>query len=87
MRIWENGARSDPKDDLNLLMVNLYPLHQGTQDGLAGFPFQVVKPVSNARRKVGHLPNDQTELALLSGGLRLGVCLGFQVGDSLVSAV
>ena len=58
MWVGEDGARSNSKDDLDLLVINLYPLYQSTHDGLAGIPFQVVEPVSHARRKVGNLPND-----------------------------
>src|SRR5215470_13005027 len=55
-RVWvrENGARPDPKDDLDLHVLNLHPLDQCSQDGLAGVPFQVVEPVSNGGSKVSH---------------------------------
>lgn len=83
MRLREDGARSDPKYYLDLLVVNLHPLHQSPQDDLARLPVQVVEPVSDGSRKVGHLPNDQTQLAFLGSGLSHSARLGFQMGDPL----
>ena len=67
---WGRGSWGHAKDDCDLVLVNLYTPHQGTNNLPLGEPICLREPALPLGNEVLQLPNDQLQLPLLRGLIR-----------------
>ena len=75
------GVRVDPEHEVDLVVCDFYPLHQGPDHVPLLHPVGVRQPSVDLAGKIFQAPNDQLQCRLQGRGIRQLLALSFQVGD------
>jgi hypothetical protein len=76
----------DPKDDLDLVLANLHPLHQRADNLALLAPLDVIETVVEGLPKRVEVPNDEVEVMLQGLLIRQLLTLDFDMGNALAQA-